>query len=96
MFGFGIFDVLIIIAGLALQYFFSTRNHIAWGVFIPIIFTGVIIWQFVTNRIESPLAFILIFLLGLIFLIEEWHSGRKALQRKQQKELQKMQTHDIT
>jgi len=95
MFGFGIFDVLIIAGALAVQYFFSSRHHVFWGAIIPVIFTGFMIQQFLTDRIGTWLEFVLLLLLGLAFLTAEWGNGRRSLREKQKKELQQMQTQDM-
>jgi putative Mn2+ efflux pump MntP len=49
----------------------------------------------VTSRIESAIAFILILILGILFLTAEWNGGRKYLREKRRKELDKMKTHDM-
>lgn len=87
------FDVLIIVVGLAVQFFFSSRNHVAWDAVILVIFTGFMIRQLVRGRIGTWLEFILLLLVGLGFLMAEWGNGRKALRQKWNAELQKMQTH---
>ncbi len=51
--------------------------------------------EFVTNRIESTMGFILYLLLGMLFLCAEWNGGRKYLHEKIKKELDKMKTHDM-
>lgn len=96
MFGFGFYDVLIIAAFLGVQYFLSTRNHVYFGAIIPVIYTAWLTWMFATSRFESSLlAYILILLVGLAFLIEQWHQGRKSLRERRKKELEKMKSHDM-
>jgi hypothetical protein len=51
--------------------------------------------MFVTNRIESALAFILALILGILFLFGEWIGGRKYLREKRRKELDKMKAFDM-
>jgi hypothetical protein len=89
------YGVLIAAGVLAVQYFFSTRNSVFWGAIIPVAYIVVLTWMLVTNRIESAIAFILILILGLLFLIAEWNGGRKYLREKRRKELDKMKTHDM-
>lgn len=95
MFGLGFYDVFIMAGILGLQYFFSTRNSVYWGAFIPILFVGWITWMFTTARIESILAYILILLVVSMFLMEQWFSGRKSLKERRKKELDKMKSFDM-
>ncbi|UNK19036.1 hypothetical protein MNQ98_03040 [Paenibacillus sp. N3/727] len=90
-----IYRLLIIVGILAVQYFFSTRNNVFWGAIIPASYIVFLTWMFVTDRIESTVGFILYLLLGLLFLIAEWSAGRKALNQKRKKELDKIKTHDM-
>ena len=95
MFGFGIYDVFIIAAFLGIQYFLSTRNNAYWGVVVPIIFASWLTWYFRAGGIDKLLAYILILIIGLLFLFEQWNLGRKSLKKKREKELVKMQSHDL-
>lgn len=90
-----IYRVFIYAGILAVQYFFSTRNNVYWGAIIPVGFLTVLTWMFVTNRIEHTLAFILIFLVGMLFLIAEWSSGRNSFRKRRKKELDKMKSYDM-
>lgn len=90
-----LYRILIIIGVLAVQYFLSSRNNVYWGAVIPAAYIVFITWMFMTGRINSPLAFALILLIGLLFLIGEWSSGRKYLNQKTKKELDKIKTYDM-
>lgn len=94
MFGYGIYDVLIIAGFLAVQHFFSTRDSVYWGALIPVVFT---VWRLsvIFTGDESVLSIVLILLVGLAFLIGEWVNGRKALHAKREKELEKIKSHDM-
>jgi len=89
------YGALIAAGVLAVQYFFSTRNSVFWGGIIPVAYIVFLTWMFVTNRIDSTIAFILILIIGILFLIAEWNGGRKYLREKRRKELDKMKTHDM-
>ncbi|WP_055109292.1 hypothetical protein [Paenibacillus ihumii] len=90
------FIVFFIIIGMsAFQYFMATRNSIILGAIIPILFTAVMTWMFTTSRIESMTKYIVLLLVGLIILIEEWVRGRKSLQKRRQKELDIMKAKDL-
>ena len=91
----GFYGVFIGAGILALQFFFSTRNNIYWGVILPVAYIVFLTWQFVTNHIENTMGFILYLLLGMLFLGAEWNGGRKYLHEKRKKELDKMKTYDM-
>ena len=95
MFGFGIYDVFIIAAFLGLQYFLSTRNNPYWGAFVPILFASWMTWSYATGGIDKLLVYILILIIGILFLLEQWNLGRESLKKKREKELEKMQAHDL-
>lgn len=86
---------LIIVMMSAIQYFMATRNSFVFGFIIPLIFTLTMSWMFVTNRIESTTMFIVLLIVGLILLIEEWVRGRKSLHKRRQKEMDIMKTKDL-
>ncbi|WP_407938526.1 hypothetical protein [Niallia nealsonii] len=79
------YGVFIIAGVLAVQYFFSTRNSIYWGGIVPVAYIVFLTWLFITNRIESIIGFILILLLGMLFLIIEWSGVESTSVRKQKK-----------
>lgn len=88
--------VFLIIVGMsAFQYFMASRNSFILGAIIPLMFTAVMTWMFTTNRIESKTMFIVLLLVGLIILIEEWVRGRKSLRKRHQKEMDIMKTKDL-
>ncbi|WP_068673516.1 hypothetical protein [Oceanobacillus sp. Castelsardo] len=89
------YRIFIIVGVLAVHYFFSTRNSIFWGAIMPVAYFVYLTWTFVTNRLESTIGYILILLIGMLFLIAEWSRGRKSLHEKRKRELDKMTTHDL-
>ena len=95
MFGFGdIYDVLIIVVLLGVQYFLASRKNIYWGALLPI---GFLIWRtylLVTTN-DSILGQVILIVVGLAFLSGQWISGRKSVKEKQKKELRKIQVRDI-
>lgn len=94
MFGYGLYDVFIIAGILLFQYFLSSRNSVFWGGVIPVIFVVWRTWLFFTEDI-STLQNVLIMLVGLAFLIGGWYEGRKALEKRRKKELEKMALQDL-
>ncbi|WP_242457573.1 hypothetical protein [Insulibacter thermoxylanivorax] len=91
----GFYGVFIAAGVLGAQYFFSTRNHALWGAIIPAAYAVFITWLFVTNQIDHVMKYVLILLLGLLFLLGEWKSGRTYLREKRKKELDKMRAMDM-
>jgi len=94
MFGFGVFDVLIIAGILGVQHFLASRDSVYWGGLIPLIFIVWRTWMYFSGD-EKFLAYILILLVGLAFLIGGWYEGRKALHKKREQELDKMASIDM-
>lgn len=86
---------LLAAAALALQYFLSSRHNFYFGAIIPILVISGLTWMLFTDRVESPLKYVLILGVILLFLLEQWSRGRKALRRNTQKELEKMKRQDI-
>lgn len=86
---------LLAAAALALQYFLSSRHNAYFGAIIPLLFISGLTWMLFTDRVESPLKYVLILGVILLFLLEQWSRGRKALRRNTQKELDRMNRQDI-
>lgn len=86
---------LIIFVMSAIQYFMATRSSFIFGFVIPIVFIAVMSWIFITNRVESVTMFVVLLIIGLILLIEEWVRGRRSLQKRRQKEMDIMKTKDL-
>lgn len=95
MFGFGIYDALIIAGFLGLQFFLSARDSAYWGAIIPVLFISWLTWLLVSGEIKSILAYLLILSIGFIVLLLEWSEGRKALRNRREKELAKMRSYDM-
>lgn len=87
--------ILLAIIILSIQYFMASRKSPIWGAVIPIIYTVLMGYLYITNYFNSFLAVILFFSLGMIFLIEEWSRGRKNRQKKETYELNKMRKQDL-
>ncbi|WP_106767442.1 hypothetical protein [Paenibacillus faecalis] len=95
------FVVFFIIVGMcAFQYFLAkffiaSRNSFLLGAIVPLMFTAGMTWMFITNSIESTTKYIVLLLVGLIFLIEEWVRGRRSLHKRRQKEMDMMKAKDL-
>lgn len=87
---------VLVVVIFAVQCFLSTRNNILWGALIPLFFIGAMLWFYFENKVDNNLGFLVIVLVGLALLIEEWNRGRRLLHKKRAKEMEKMKTQDIT
>jgi len=88
-------SITFITVGLGLQYFLSYRSNPYFGAIIPILFVAGMTWRYLNGEYNSFLAYALLLGFGLILLLQEWSRGRKKLKKNQEKELEKMRTHDI-
>ncbi len=88
-------SILLIITALTLQFFLSSRNNGYLGAIVPVLFLAWLTWMFATDRIESTLAYGLFLVIGLLFLLQQWSSGRRTFRKRSQNELEKMRKHDI-
>ncbi|WP_258026516.1 hypothetical protein [Staphylococcus intermedius] len=79
---------------LAIQYFLSSSTNKYLGLIIPIVFSGFVIFMLVTDRLGIITSLVLL-VLGLIFLLEQWYKGQKNNKRKMNKELTKMKSKDL-
>lgn len=89
------YRVFIVACVLAVQFFLSTRNNAYWGAILPVAYIVFLTWMLISNRMNSTISYILVLLLGLLFLIAEWNGGRKYLREKRKKELDKMKILDM-
>lgn len=86
---------LMIIIMSALQYFVGTRDKAFLGIILPIVFFTIMTWMYITNSINNVTSYIILLVVGLIFLAEEWSRGKKSLKKRKQNELNKMKTQDL-
>lgn len=91
-----LYSVLIIALVLAVQHILSTRNKPYWGVILPILFLVTLVFVQIYGIIQwSILGLILMAIVGELFLLGAWSTGRKDVSKKRKKELEKMKTIDI-
>jgi len=90
------YRLLLILIVFAVQHFLSTRNNVYWGGLLPIIYIATLISvQFYGIFEWSMMQFILFAIVGELFLVGYWMSGRKILASKRQRELEKMKAFDL-
>lgn len=90
------YRLLIIIIIFAAQHFLSTRNNLYWGLLLPVLYIVTLIYMQISGAIEWPIIkLILLAIVGELFLIGYWISGRKSLSKKRKNELEKMKAYDI-
>ena len=86
--------LIITVLILGFQYFLSLRNSVYWGGIIPAITVIVMAYLVITGK-SDMLRSLLITGVGLLFMAAEWRRGREELQKKRNKELNKMRTQDL-
>lgn len=91
----GFYGVFLIAGVLAVQFFLSTRQQSYSGFILPVAYVVFLTWLLITQRMESMLGYMLYLLLGLLFLLAEWKTGRKYVAEKSKTELDKIKAHDI-
>ncbi|MET4562748.1 hypothetical protein ABIA69_003939 [Lysinibacillus parviboronicapiens] len=90
------YRLIIILIIFAVQHFLSTRNNSYWGLVVPILYIVILIYVKIFGAIEwSIMKLILLAIVGELFLLGYWISGRKILSKKRKKELEKMKAYDI-
>lgn len=89
-----IITIVILIIMLAIQYYLSSSTNKYLGLIVPIVFSGFVIFMLVTDRLGIITSLVLL-VLGLIFLLEQWYKGQKNNKRKMNKELTKMKSKDL-
>jgi hypothetical protein len=91
-----LYRLLIIVLVLAVQHFLSTRDKSYWGIILPLLYLPTLVFAQVFEIIDwSILGLILMAIIGELFLLGAWRTGRKDLSNKRKKELEKMKTQDI-
>ncbi|WP_214858964.1 hypothetical protein [Exiguobacterium sp. s191] len=90
-----IISALAIAAALGVQYLLSNRSNVYLGAIIPILFLAIMTWRYFDGKLSSFTSYILITIIVLISLIEQWVRGRRAFKKNQEKELDRMRTRDM-
>ncbi|WP_232698453.1 hypothetical protein [Brevibacillus daliensis] len=94
-----VFQFLIALAIIGVQYILSRRNNVYWGAILPVVYvmTFVYLWLFGTYFTNRGVTFDLLLAIfgGEVVLLGTWVKGREALKKKRKKELEKMELQDI-
>ena len=78
------------------RVFFSENHKSYWGIILPLLYLATLVFAQISGIIEwSILGLILMAIVGELFLLGSWMTGRKDLSNKRKKELEKMKTQDI-
>ncbi|WP_054958480.1 hypothetical protein [Paenibacillus dakarensis] len=90
------YTLLVVLLALAVQYFLSTRNNGYWGSLLPVAYLTMTIYVHFSGMFDYSVKQLILFgIVGELFLIGYWISGRKIVENKQKKELTKMKAQDI-
>lgn len=87
-------SILILIVMFGVQYFLSTRSNKFLGAIIPILFVIFVAFMYFNNNL-GPITSIVLLVLGLIALIEQWYKGNKQKKVNSAKEMVKMKGKDL-
>ncbi|QFK72391.1 hypothetical protein F7984_14645 [Pradoshia sp. D12] len=88
--------LLIALLAFGIQYFLSTRIKLYWGSILPIVYLAILIYIQISGIMEYSLIQIILFaIVGELFLIGYWVTGRRRVDNNRKKELTKMRAYDI-
>lgn len=87
-------SILILIVMFGVQYFLSTRSNKFLGAIILILFVIFVAFMYFNNNL-GPITSIVLLVLGLIALIEQWYKGNKQKKVNSAKEMVKMKGKDL-
>lgn len=87
-------SILILIVMFGVQYFLSTRSNKFLGAIIPILFVIFVTFMYFNNNL-GPITSIVLLVLGLILLFEQWYKGNKQKKVNSDKEMVKMKGKDL-
>ncbi|MEK4504340.1 hypothetical protein [Bacillus sp. FSL R12-0069] len=90
------YSLFLLMAGMsALQYWIGTRHIALLGIILPVGFFTIMTWMYISSIINNLTSYIILLVIGLFFLVEEWLRGRKSLKKRKYNELNKMKTQDL-
>ena len=88
--------LLVVLLAFAVQHFLSTRNNGYWGSLLPITYLVFTIYVQFSGMLDYSVKQLILFgIIGELFLIGYWISGRKIVENKRKKELTKMKAQEI-
>ncbi|HEY4599948.1 MAG TPA: hypothetical protein VIG73_01445 [Cerasibacillus sp.] len=76
------FIILAIAVMLAIQYFLSKHPNPFAALIVPIIYMIILTGLFIFDIIQHVIVFLLLLLLGLLYLLREWFEAQKSLKSK--------------
>ena len=92
----GLISFLIILVIFAAQQYLSTRDKVYLGAVIPVLYFGTLVYAQWSGLVEwSALKLGLYIIIGELFLVGYWISGRKMAANKREKELARMKALDL-
>lgn len=79
------------------QHYLSRREQAYWGAVLPILYIAFLIYGKITNLFIgiSDKALLLAGVLGVVFLLGYWLSGREYISKKRKKEMEKIEVQNL-
>ncbi|WP_033827475.1 hypothetical protein [Bacillus andreraoultii] len=90
-----VYEWLIVFGIIGLQYFLSRRQKAFWGAILPIAYIVLMITLLVAKGFHEWGSVVFYSILGLLVLFGIWGQEREELNKKRQKELEKIQAQDL-
>ncbi|MCA2504001.1 hypothetical protein [Staphylococcus xylosus] len=89
-----ILSILILIVMFGIQYALSTNSNKFLGAIIPVLFVIFVGFMYFNDKL-GPITSIVLLILGLIALLEQWYKGNKQKKVNSNKEMVKMKGKDL-
>lgn len=89
-----ILSILILIVMFGIQYALSTNSNKFLGAIIPVLFVIFVGFMYFNDKL-GPVTSIVLLILGLIALLEQWYKGNKQKKVNSNKEMVKMKGKDL-
>ncbi|PAQ16390.1 hypothetical protein CD798_02000 [Bacillaceae bacterium SAOS 7] len=88
---------MVVIGVLVVQHYLSRREQAYWGAVLPILYIAFLVYGKITNLFigVSDKALLLIGVLGVVFLLGYWLSGREYVSKKRKREMEKIEVQNL-
>lgn len=88
---------LIGLAVIGAQFFLSRRNNVYWGAVLPVLYNAAFVYAWLSGFIAEGrgTSMISASVGGTIVLLSLWANGRKSVENKRKKELEKIRLRDL-
>ncbi len=89
-------EIVMIVAVIALQTFAGYIGNKYMGAVLPIVFTGIVVYLFISGNLTLSFSDIFMPIIGPLVLIGIYESGKESKKKKVEKEMDKMRARDIS